>query len=151
MGDISMENILIKGVDFVDGDDGAVTLCDFGLAKRFNGSNGSESFECNMFSGKRRYCSPQVFAKKGAFDARANDIWSIGICLFIALIGWNPYTTPSQRDYQYGLLSRGKLEQLLMMMDKEHLVNDEAVDLLQRILKEKEQDRISLRGIQRHA
>jgi len=76
---------------------------------------------------------------------------NVEICLFIALIGWNPYTTPSSRDYQYGLLSKGKLEQLLMMMDKKHLVNDEAVDLLQRILREQEDDRISLREIQNHA
>merc|ERR1719297_488096 len=84
--DISLENILIKNGTFEpvqDGDETVFTInsnvqikiCDFGLAEMFEEDSVTKmrSFECTKFCGKTNYKAPEVYAKKGSFDARKAD------------------------------------------------------------------------------
>ena len=45
-------------------------------------------FCCLLFTG---YKAPKVYGKREIFDARAADIWSLGIVLFMMIIGAPPF------------------------------------------------------------
>lgn len=57
-----------------------IKLCDFGLAVFFPKVQGATktSFHSRKFVGKSRYWSPELSAHH-TFDARANDIWCLGV------------------------------------------------------------------------
>ena len=63
-----------------------IKFCDFGLSEKFQANN----FDCTKYVGKSRYKSPELWTKKLTFDARANDIWSLGIALFMMILGAPP-------------------------------------------------------------
>jgi len=121
--DISLENFVINGVmvqPFQDesgrnlirfcSDECQVKLCDFGLAAHFPKT--SKSFQSTKFVGKSRYWSPEVTAKQ-AFDAKKNDIWCWGVCLFMMATGTAPFLTSSPTDKLFCALMKGKMDRLL--------------------------------------
>jgi len=56
-------------------------------------------------------CS-QVYDRK-PYDARAADIWSLGVMLFMLLVGYPPYATPQQNNRAFEYIIRGHLEFVL--------------------------------------
>ena len=133
-----------------------IGLCDFGSAQDFSSINGDDKdiFKYDKYVGKARYVSPELFMaqrkKTGSYNAKLNDIWSLGVCLFIMCVGWHPYNNPTDVDYQFGLIKNGKIEQILMMMNKEQYVTPQIIDLLTRMFK-KEDDRIDINEIMQHS
>ena len=95
--DISLENMVIKGAivnnNGVFINHGTIKIIDFGLSEYFPNNN----FKCNKFVGKISYKSPELY-KKTVFDASKNDLWSIGVCLYMMTIGAHPYKKPSLSD-----------------------------------------------------
>lgn len=84
--DIKPENVLIAN-------DGTVKLADWGLA--------TVDKDCKDFgAGSERYMAPELFdhANLDYYDAKAADIWSVGIVLLNILFGRNPFTVASQKD-----------------------------------------------------
>ena len=73
--------------------------------------------------------------KSGFYDAKLNDIWALGVCLFIMCVGWNPYNNPTDIDYQFRLVKNGRIQQLLMMMNKEEHITPQILDLLTKMFK----------------
>ncbi|KAJ8559193.1 hypothetical protein ON010_g8253 [Phytophthora cinnamomi] len=69
--DLSLENVFVK--------DGACQVGDFGLATR-------RPRGCRGRVGKAYYMAPEVAACE-EYDAKAADIWSLGVMLFIMLTG----------------------------------------------------------------
>ena len=53
-------------------------------------AEGFKTNECksDKYSGKRNYVSPEILNKKRQFDAKKNDIWGLGVVLYMMLI-WN--------------------------------------------------------------
>ena len=157
--DLSLNNFLIKNVEIIEQkenkidicDNFEISICDFGSAECFENN---DNYDCDKYVGKTRFVSPELFIamkkKCGKFNAKSNDIWSLAVCLFIICIGWNPYNNPTDIDYQFRLINNGKVEQLLMMMDKEQYVTSEILDLLQKMFK-KESERICLSEIKDHS
>lgn len=153
--DVSLENIVVQnGVFLEDLNGGPMTLrrdfqikiIDFGLAERFE--NGR--FECRKFVGKTRYKSPELWAKK-VFDARSNDIWSLGITLFMMIMGAPPIKCPDARkDENLRLILNGNILELIQRWNRAKFMTPQILDLLQRILR-REKDRISMEGIKRHS
>lgn len=94
--DLKLENVLI-------GDDGALKLCDFGMAcplaepvaKRF-GTDGYMAPEVDSFA--RGTSSP--------FCGRKADVFSLGVTLFILYFGAPPFRAGLMRDRNYSLLQR---------------------------------------------
>ncbi|EGZ16402.1 hypothetical protein PHYSODRAFT_249738 [Phytophthora sojae] len=69
--DVSLENVFIK--------DGVCQVGDFGLSTR-------RPYGCCGRVGKAYYMAPEVAACE-EYDAKAADIWSLGVMLFILLTG----------------------------------------------------------------
>ncbi len=93
--DLKPENLLLTSVTEFN-----VMICDFGLAKRFTGSELKKLKDGVVYMktacGSRLYCAPEVLMK-----ARYNykvDLWGIGITLFILLSGHHPFEGGSPDD-----------------------------------------------------
>ncbi|HJL17115.1 MAG TPA: protein kinase [Sandaracinaceae bacterium LLY-WYZ-13_1] len=77
--DVSPQNIMVSY-------DGVVKLLDFGIAKATSHSTRTEA---GVIKGKFAYMSPQQCVGE-PIDSRA-DVFALGICLFEALAGKNPF------------------------------------------------------------
>eukprot|EP01083_Nonionella_stella_P047710 127690_1 len=102
--DISLENFLIDNVSarikgdkivFAKKEDIQIKLCDFGVAHLFDKDT---DFQCTKFCGKARYYSPEVVRNETSFDAKKNDIWAMGICLFLMVFGCHPWNSADDTD-----------------------------------------------------
>jgi eukaryotic-like serine/threonine-protein kinase len=87
----------LKPANFLVGDDGAVALSDFGLAKLQDGEadvvDDQDAVEVTKSlegMGTPRYMAPEQFEDAKRVDRRA-DIYSLGVMLFYALTGKYPY------------------------------------------------------------
>ena len=64
-----------------------------GLAQIFT----SDKCLSNKYCGKEPYKSPEIINKQKTFDAKANDVWCLTICLFIMCVG-GPLSNLSLQD-----------------------------------------------------
>eukprot|EP00485_Elphidium_margaritaceum_P008408 CAMPEP_0202692412 /NCGR_PEP_ID=MMETSP1385-20130828/6799_1 /ASSEMBLY_ACC=CAM_ASM_000861 /TAXON_ID=933848 /ORGANISM="Elphidium margaritaceum" /LENGTH=346 /DNA_ID=CAMNT_0049347939 /DNA_START=132 /DNA_END=1172 /DNA_ORIENTATION=+ len=136
--DISLENTLIDQHD-------QIKVIDFGLAKFFKTS--SFAMPAKRI-GKPRCMSPEVFNVQ-SFDARAADTWSVGIMLFMMLLGIPPWNFPSDTETIFRMIAAGRLRDVIMYNNKRKFMSHAAMDLLIRFLKP-ENDRIYLDQVLRH-
>merc|ERR1719410_1242730 len=104
----------------------SIKLCDFGCAHHFP----SELVRTNRFCGKNHYQSPESVQKK-YFDAKKNDIWSMGICLYLMSTFCLPYAQPNDEAYAY-LMKHGAIE-LLNARGVQQLIHPNLLPILQSI------------------
>eukprot|EP00484_Ammonia_sp_Unknown_P022755 CAMPEP_0197030246 /NCGR_PEP_ID=MMETSP1384-20130603/9517_1 /TAXON_ID=29189 /ORGANISM="Ammonia sp." /LENGTH=353 /DNA_ID=CAMNT_0042459555 /DNA_START=42 /DNA_END=1103 /DNA_ORIENTATION=- len=172
-GDVSMENFLISGAslkhqtpvltdndsgDSLDGNDEVadtveydlekiqIKLCDFGLATLF----ANDKCLSNKWCGKKNYKSPEVVAKKKVFRAKKNDIWCLGVTLFMMSTGNAPWDEASETDEIYVYMANGFMKGILKSWNLSKFVNDDLLDLFESIF-QSEVKRISLPEIQSHS
>lgn len=86
-GDLKPENILLSP-------QGHATLLDLGLARRL-GSEECRSWE--TLQGTPTYIAPEAFRTQGELSA-ASDLYSLGVVLFEALTGRQPWNTRSAAE-----------------------------------------------------
>ena len=94
--------------------------------------------------------APEVYTHKN-YDARAADVYSLGIILLTMLVCRNLYLFPRESE-DSGIFHRiitGHLEAQVKEWEQMHLVPKDALDLLNRILRY-EPERISLPEILKH-
>eukprot|EP01084_Bolivina_argentea_P234594 394949_1 len=140
------ENVDIKHSKIVfDSDDIRIKLIDFGLATLFNPGK----YKTNKYCGKRGYKSPEVAFEKSTFDARSNDIWCLGVVLFVMVIGCKPWYDVDEADILFVLMMRGDVAKVLKSWDKLHYVNEDLIDLFQSFF-QLEKQRITLDEIKQH-
>lgn len=133
--DLSLENILINEHNL------QIKICDFGLALFFdvkNGNNNCHQFKCKQFGGKTLYKSPEM-TNQQPFDARAADIWSIGVIIFTLFCGAPPFEIANEKDLRYQHIMDDKLDDLLSIWKLDHAIPDDAKDLLRAIFKPEKQ------------
>ncbi|CAI5745788.1 unnamed protein product [Peronospora destructor] len=127
--DLSLENVLVT-------DDDQCQVCDFGLAT----STAKFSQET---VGKLFYMAPEVLAGV-QYNATKADVWSLGVMLFIMLIGAPPVETASSLDARFRLIMNKGVRKLI---DRWGLTDDlpvAAIDLLSDMLEVDPEQRISM-------
>eukprot|EP01083_Nonionella_stella_P225156 800772_1 len=151
--DISLENFLINDVEcnikwysktkwkiqFVI-DSIKVKLCDFGLAEKFENSN---DFRSNKWCGKGHYQSPEVNTKSQIFDAKKNDTWGLGICLFCLCIGSYPWHVANINDKNFLYVMNNSIDGLLCHWNVFDIVDQDLLVIMGFLLRY-EKDRINL-------
>ena len=134
--DISLENMLIDGVRFQMQTNGKaliltkdirVRLCDFGLAESFR----SGICVSNKICGKSGYQSPEIAARSALFDAKKNDIWCLGVSVFMMSAGTGLYRAAKPGNYGFDSVINGKLSDLIEEWKLAYLFDSELVDILQ--------------------
>ena len=75
-------------------------LSDFGFSQYFDGEK--DDYTLHKFSGSDFYCAPETRkAYVRGFDGVKNDIFSLGVLLFVITIGDFPFHKPSFSDDRY--------------------------------------------------
>jgi len=163
--DVSLENALINDVDVTYTDDEEklvfcyetdvdakqdviqAKLCDFGLAEQFDEEGTNKAFQSKKFCGKQCYQSPEI-TKQTEFDARKNDIWCLGVCLFMLITGNAPFRSSSENDpyFKLTMADNGNITTLMKKWNKMEYLNDDLVQLLQSIF-QYEEKRATLKDI----
>jgi len=123
-------------------------LIDFGLAEYFDTTK-NECFQSNKYCGKLHYMSPEIHGKKESFNAQKNDIFCLGVCLFMMCIGNAPWNKAHPKDDLFRCLVNGQMRKVLKMWKKLHYVTEEGVDLMESIF-QYEPHRISIQKIKQH-
>lgn len=136
--DLSLENVLLNEA-------GVVKIIDFGVCRLYRPDN-TEFRTPKGFVGKIGYCAPEVYYGK-EFDGRKADIWSLGVILFVLLVGSPPYKQPCNSDNATRLLLEGGLAKLLEAWNRP--IPPQAQDLLQRIF-QLEPDRMTMEAVVAH-
>ena len=144
--DLSLENTLIKLEDKNNDTSGnIIKIIDFGLSKRFYNDNFILN---NNRIGKPRCMSPEIYNLM-SFDARYSDVWSIGIMLFMMILGIPPFNIPSNTQMIFRMIINGRIKDVIMFNKKSKLISNNALDLFIRIFKYQKY-RIYLDNILKH-
>eukprot|EP01083_Nonionella_stella_P078091 213506_1 len=144
--DISLENFLVnKDVTIdvypnqkmrFDTDSIQIRLCDFGVAEQFMEPRAHHTFQSNKYCGKKIYSSPEIVSEKKNFCARSNDVWCLGVCLFMIIVGSAPWTKASKKDIRFVyIFTKGNMMGVLSSWKKADCVNRRIVKLLSSIFK----------------
>lgn len=143
---ISVEAGKPMSMKFVSNPD--IKFCDFGLAQNFNPTK-NPKFLCNKHVGKTSYKSPEIYEKKKDFDARASDIWSVGICLFGMVFGSFPFVEPSPTNSSFEWVISGQVSNLIDSWKKTQYANPHILEIMTAIFKP-ENERIGTRTLLSH-
>ena len=135
-----------------------IKCCDFGLAhafiqepisqKQIKGSINNK-WRSNKFVGKIGYKAPEIAARHQYFNAKSNDIFCVGVCLFMMLLGNAPWHIAHKRDPLFIHMFNGNIKHVINAWGKLHYVNDDLLDLIQSFFKY-EDERICLKDIKNH-
>ena len=134
--DIKPENILIVGRE----NNGLlnVKIIDFGTAKIF-----SEFSKIKTFVGSAYYIAPEVI--KGKYD-EACDLWSIGVIMYIMLVGKPPFNGEENEDI-INAVKRGRYD---TSNPRYQSLSENAKDLITKLLKFNSTERITASEALKH-
>ena len=138
--DLKPENILITHDD-------VCKITDFGLSNVQNTDTmGQVPPNMNMQTccGTPYYVAPEVVTRKSGYNGFTADVWSLGIILYVMLLGDLPFTA---KDLRSLLRKIGKGEYKISEKAK---LSAGARDLIKEILNPKAEERITLKGIAEH-
>eukprot|EP01083_Nonionella_stella_P149506 475010_1 len=127
--DISLENVMLY-----DEKELTVKLIDFGLTRSCDKEG---NVCCKGRPGKTEYMAPEVWDKTNQIcDGTKADVWSLGIVLYGLLVGLLPYEIPDMMvDRWFRLVIRKKIRIVLEEQNRLCLMTDDALDLVQRMLR----------------
>lgn len=100
----------------------------------------------SKYCGKEQYKSPEIVNKKKHFNAKSNDIWCLGICLFKMMIGCAPWNVASESDASFKSIMDGQLVKVLTTWQKTNYANQALLRLFGLFFKN-ENERITLKAI----
>jgi calcium/calmodulin-dependent protein kinase I len=138
--DLKPENVLLSSKT----DDTTIKLADLGFAKILPAANSLMMTPC----GTPGYVAPEVIASPARGYSAACDVWSMGVILFILLVGKPPFH--SDRDDQNELFDQIRTGRFSMSPQDWSSVSEPAKDLVRRILVVDPARRITAHAILNH-
>ena len=121
---------------------------DFGFSQKFNGKNGD--FLIHKRSGTPNYSSPDVkHAFTKGYNGIKNDIFSLGVLLFVITIGEFPFETPTYSDERYKFIIKGQFDRFWKYFS-EIDVSDEFKDLINNLISLNPSKRLTTDEILKH-
>jgi len=140
--DIKPENILF-------GVDGTLKITDFGLAHHSLSCDDAmpSSFDLirmDTCCGTPHYVAPEIITQS-AYNCQC-DLWSLGVILFIMLVGYQPFNANSLNQI-YKLIAKGKYN---LNTKRWNAVSNDAKDLVQKLLEVDPEKRYSAKDIKSH-
>ena len=142
-GDIKLENILLSS-NF------NIKLIDFGFAKRID-----EGLVSSLM-GTKGYAAPECFTSSVMeYQGVPTDIFSLGVVLFLLVMGFYPFEKPNYTDSRYKLIMKKdfngfwkKCEK--MMGEKNCNISSEFKNLFEKMICYQAKERISINEIKNH-
>lgn len=125
--DLKPENLLLF-------DDDCIKIADFGFARCLYKNMAQTS------CGSPHYAAPEVVSGK-PYDGRRADVWSCGVILYALVSGKLPFDDPDVRSL-LAKVRKGVFEELN--------VEEDALDLVNGMLKLKPEERFTIEQIKRH-
>lgn len=135
--DIKTENFLLQGSS-------SIKLCDFGTAIQLSDRMPRSTDKIGTLS----YTAPEVYSNLGA-SLRSDD-WSMGVVLYVLLVGASPFRTSSRDSPQETMerICRGSFERARHGWKQSTVA---AQDLIQRFLVVRERERLTSAVALRHS
>jgi len=137
--DLSLENTMIGAIERMD-----TKIIDLGLTQHF--PKGDFTYQGRV--GKLQYMSPEAYARQ-KYDARAADIYCLGVMLFMMLVGAPPYKAPQLQVPAFKYIMDGRVSDVLKHWKRLSMLTEDAVDLLERTMCY-EKHRISMKDLLAH-
>jgi serine/threonine protein kinase len=136
--DLKLENILVNS-------EMELKITDFGFATYYNHN------KTKGYGGTLSYMAPEVSELK-LYDGYKADIFSIGVILFITVIGNFPFPEGTKQDKYYSLLTSSKPERVSRYWSHvgAEATTEEFKNLFSRMVAYKASDRPSLEEIRQH-
>ena len=139
--DIKPENILVDK-NF------RLLLNDFGFSQIFDGEKGD--YILHKFSGSNIYCAPETRkAYTKGFDAIKNDIFSLGVLLFVITIGNFPFINASFSDEKYRYIVKKNYERFWEFFSDIE-ISEEFKDLINKLISINPSQRLEIKQILEH-
>ena len=141
-GDIKLENILLT-------EDFKIKLIDFGFSRNINDGLIYENI------GTSCYISPEVSqAPTKGFDGIKNDIFSMGVVLFILIFGFFPFDNATFADNRYKFIINDKFEEFWKLIPFNQIdisISNNFKDLFEKLVCYDPKGRLSLNEIKMHS
>lgn len=128
--DLKLENILLDK-------DGNTKLTDFGFTRECASKNILETV-----CGTTVYMAPELI-KREKYDGFKTDIWSLGVILYTLLNGYMPFDEDDQIKTEWKIINE------MPNFDK-NILNDDAIDLLTKLLDKDPIKRPNMKEILQH-
>ncbi|KAM3134272.1 hypothetical protein pb186bvf_013557 [Paramecium bursaria] len=141
--DIKSENILFCN--------GTLKIADFGFcAKTIDGHGGRIQFEAAQYVGSPEYNPPELTNQaKKYYNPESADLFAAGVILFTMVMKSAPFKSTKNGDQYYQLLKQDKLS-FWQVFTELNSPSQQFKDLLEKILEENPQKRITIEQIKKH-
>lgn len=142
-GDVKLENIMLSS-------NYSIKLIDFGFAKR------KEEGLISEITGTSYYAAPECYqGKLKGYDGISSDIFSLGVVLFVLVLGYFPFEKPSLSDHRFKCIIKKDFLNFWKKCEKIYPdsstdKSQEFKDLFQKMICNNPKDRISLKEIKSH-
>ena len=121
---------------------------DFGFSQKFDGKNGN--FLLHKRSRSPIYSSPDVrLASTKGFNGIKNDIFSLGVLLFVITIGDFPFESTTYSDEKYKFIIKGRFSQYWEFFNYIN-ISDEFKDLINNLISINPSKRLTIDEILKH-
>ena len=121
---------------------------DFGFSQKFDGKNGN--FLLHKRSRSPIYSSPDVrLASTKGFNGIKNDIFSLGVLLFVITIGDFPFESATYSDEKYKFIIKGRFSQYWEFFNYIN-ISDEFKDLINNLISINPSKRLTIDEILKH-
>ena len=121
---------------------------DFGFSQKFDGKHGD--YLIHKSSGTPNYSSPDVrHAFTKGYNGIKNDIFSLGVLLFVITIGEFPFVTPTFSDEKYRFIIKRQFDRFWRFFN--HIkISDEFKDLINKLISLNPATRLTTDEILKH-